>query len=237
MKKFVMMLMIALVAVGTVSAEKVNAFSYTKSQRSTMWYARVGLSVNNAAGGGKIANVINDNSEDGEFSYGPKAGLAVDFGFQKGIGKSGLYWGMELGIGTRGGYEKYEDGYGYWSKGNMDIWDVKYSPFTIGYKYALTDNLKLDGHLGIFLSYDFAGTDIKFKDSKGNTEQEPLDDYFFDYAPFDAGMQLGVGIWYGRFNLDFSYQRGFVPMGSFDAGDDEYKLHASNFVIRLGVAF
>lgn len=249
MKKFVMMVMIALAAVGTVSAEKVNAFSYTKGKSNTLWYARVGLSVNNLAGGGALASGLNDYYNYGRNDYyyyydlndyykddcrssGSTVGFNFDLGFQKGIGKSGLYWGMELGIGTRGGYEKYDYGEN-WLKGSMTLWDVKYSPFTIGYKYSLTDNIKIDAHVGVYASYDFAGKDIKIKYNDGDSDKEPVGEIFDEYRAYDVGMQLGAGVWYGRFNLDFSYQRGFIYMAS----NGDYDLHASNFVIRLGVAF
>ena len=49
-----------------------------------------------------------------------------------------------------------------------------------------------------------------------------------DYNHFDAGMNIGVGVWYDRFNLDFTYQRGFIKT---------WECNTSNVLIRLGVAF
>ena len=45
-------------------------------------------------------------------------------------------------------------------------------------------------------------------------------------------VYAGVGVWYDRFNLDFTYQRGFI-----DVFSDFDKIKTSNFMIRLGVAF
>ena len=53
-----------------------------------------------------------------------------------------------------------------------------------------------------------------------------------DYNHFDAGMNIGVGVWYDRFNLDLTYQRGFI-----DAFSDTDGFKTSNFMIRLGIAF
>ena len=53
-----------------------------------------------------------------------------------------------------------------------------------------------------------------------------------DYNHFDAGMNIGVGVWYDRFNLDLTYQRGFI-----DAFSDADGFKTSNFMIRLGIAF
>jgi len=44
-------------------------------------------------------------------------------------------------------------------------------------------------------------------------------------------MALGFGVWYDRFNLDFTWQRGFV-----DAISD-WDVYTSNLMLRLGVAF
>ena len=53
-----------------------------------------------------------------------------------------------------------------------------------------------------------------------------------DYNHFDAGMNIGVGVWYDRFNLDLTYQRGFI-----DTFSDADGFKTSYFMIRLGIAF
>lgn len=212
MKKIVLFAAAALMA-ATASAQKVSSTTYIKEKAQTMWYGRIGMSINNIAGAPSGSKM------------GSKAGLDVDFGFQKNISHSGLYWGMELGVGSRGA--SIGDGE---DKVSLSAWNIKYSPITLGYKYSLTDDLKLDGHLGGFLSYDFT------KNAKWD-DGEKWDDQDFDeidYQDLDAGMQVGAGVWYKRFNLDFTYQRGFTKAAKADASHD---LHSSNFMIRLGVAF
>ena len=72
-------------------------------------------------------------------------------------------------------------------------------------------------HLGGFLAYDFA---------YGG-------DYEFDKA-FDAGIQVGVGAWFSRFNLDFTYQAGFC--NTLESSDKDF-CKIGKFMIRVGYAF
>lgn len=250
MKRYLILAMAGLMGMAA-SAQVVSSYSYASSKSSTLWYARLGLTVNNVTGGDMVKG-FNSSNDYTEASFGSRAGFAVDFGFHRPISDFGLYWGMELGIGTRGTSYKVQgrEDSDKWIKGNLLAWNVKYSPFTLGYKYSVTDDLKLDAHLGIYASYDFAGTKMKMEDSEGEKWDWDVEDDW-DYLKFDAGIQAGIGIWWKRFNLDFTYQRGFVPMckptlqygiisseGYFlSSGNEEYKLYSSNFMIRLGVAF
>lgn len=257
MKKFFVIAMIACMGVGA-SAQVMTSRTYVKEKKQTTWYARLGLSINNVAGGGGYADYNSYGSADLKGDYekttiGSRAGMDIDFGFQRPIGKAGIYWGMELGIGTRGGSLKEKEGdlyYEYNEEGNKEYyyeegeaksniltWNIKYSPFTFGYKYSITDNLKLDGHLGAFVSYDFAGKGVtKFSedhDAKSSLS-ELRDDY--DFMAFDAGLQVGVGVWWKKFNFDITYQRGFVTAAKVYA-DTDYNLYSSNLMLRLGFAF
>ena len=95
---------------------------------------------------------------------------------------------------------------------------------------AVADNVHIDPHVGVFASYDYT--------SKMKTDGESISwgdyaDYMeVDYNHFDAGMNIGVGVWYDRFNLDLTYQRGFI-----DTFSDADGFKTSNFMIRLGIAF
>ena len=119
------MALMGLMALGA-SAQMLTSRTYTKTKRPTTWYVRAGASFNNVAGMSDA-----EYSEDGdELSLGTKTGFVADFGFQKPIGKSGLYWGMELGLGNRG-YSvniKEDD---IESKLSLLTWNLTYSPVTI----------------------------------------------------------------------------------------------------------
>lgn len=236
----------------SASAQVVSSQTYMKSKTSTLWYVRLGVSFNNVAGAGEVAEAGMD--DEGSYSLGSRAGLAFDFGFQRPISNFGLYWGMELGIGSRGGSVKYdyEDNGEEWGTedGHISTWNVKYSPITLGYKYAVTDDIKLDAHLGAYVSYDFSGKSVWNWSGEEHNEELSISDLKnsnWDFQPLDAGIQFGIGVWWKRFNLDFTYQRGFVPAAKarvdfyndygYQVDSKEYDLHSSNFMIRLGVAF
>lgn len=241
MKKFFVMLAVALMA-ASASAQVVTSRTYVKSKRTTVWYARVGMSINNFAGGGDYVDAI--KADGGEASFGSRIGTGIDFGFQRPIGGSGVYWGMELGIGSRGfSYEENDDKtFGEYSEeSNMSTWNVKYSPFTFGYKYSITDDFKLDGHVGAFVSYDFAGSRGGTVIDKDGVVEDVISWKEFkdeiDYKDIDAGMQIGIGAWWKKVNIDFTYQRGFISAFNWGDGYNPVELKSSNFMIRVGYAF
>lgn len=218
MKKLIILVLLVVSAV-TASAQMMTSRTLMKRENPTTWYIRTGLSINSLTG---LSNEDKDYSGD-RLSTSSKAGFVLDFGFNKPIGKAGAYWGMELGIGNRGGKITDKDSDYYES---FNAWSLKYSPITFGYKYSVTDDIKLDIHLGAYALVDLSR---KAKDSDG--DEIDADDAFENR--FDAGIQGGLGVWYRKFNLDFTYQRGFVEFISMPYDP----LKSSAFMIRLGYAF
>ncbi len=198
MKKLVIALFVAMLCI-SAQAQLRTSRTFFKSASRTEWIFRAGVSFNNIAG------------TDGE-DLGSKTGFDVDFGFNKYFGEADLYWGMELGVGTRGASFEWKD-YDDTTYDGFTSYNVKYSPFTIGYKFPVTEAIKIDPHVGGYVSYDFSTSNDVSLDND-----------------FDAGIQAGVGLWYGRVNLDFMYQRGFVDMLDVSS-------KTSNFLIRVGYAF
>lgn len=230
MKKLFLLAAMAVISL-SASAQLVQSTMLQRNKTKTRatWYVRAGISLNKMTG--EYTDVFKEDAEhDGyKFSNGSKVGYDLAFGFQKNFGKSDLYWGMELGLGTRGlknHFDEYE--YGDWTE-TLLAHSVKYSPFTLGYKFGITDNLKIDAHLGIFASFDIAGnwTD-------GDTDI-PMSEWY--HTRGDAGLQAGVGVWFNRFNLDLTYQKGFIDAELFSDGDYNCSAKSSNFMIRLGYAF
>ncbi len=207
MKKILILMSVLLVSSLAASAQLVSSTTVNKKSNPALWYVRAGVSFD---------NVVVSGDSDG---LGSKTGFDVDFGFNKSIGRSGLYWGMELGVGT--------DGYSIKDYQSVLAINAKWSPFTLGYKYAVTDDIKIDGHFGGFVSYDFTGS--VSSDEGDSPSWGDFKDYY-DWQDLDAGLQLGIGVWYKRFNLDFTWQRGFV-----NKLDDTAK--TSNLMLRLGIAF
>jgi hypothetical protein len=242
MKKLIAIALVTLAGSSVANARLVRSRTFNEKEKApTEWIIRAGVSLNNAAGDG--VSYLKDDDGDGFTSVGPRCGLDVSIAFNKPFITDGLYWGMELGFGSRGASAKNEWYDEYWDEGGTDkahiaTWNAKFSPFTIGYKYAINDAIKLDAHLGAFVSYDFAGS-AKYEwaddDDPDKLDFNDITDDL-DFKCFDAGVQVGVGVWYKRFNFDITYQRGFV--NACEASDlDGNSVYSSNLMLRVGVAF
>lgn len=199
MKKILIVVITALVAF-SVHAQLRTSRTFTKVKSRTEKIIRLGASVNNMAG--------TDDLEPGA-----SFGFDLNFGFNQYFGQSSAYWGMEIGIGTRG--FSYEDSWD--DKETTTAYDIKWSPFTVGYKIPITEQFRIDPHLGLYTSYDFAYSGWELS------------------SPWDVGLQLGVGVWFDHLGLDFMYQRGFIDAEPYVSWYDNG--YTSNFLIRLGYSF
>lgn len=149
-------------------------------------------------------------------------GFDLSIGFNQYFKNSDVYWGMDLGLASRGCSVKdfsYKESY--------NSYCIKFVPFTVGYKYKVNDNIKIDPHLGIFFSIDFAESYPNEYENNYYEEESPI-------QPFDIGMQFGVGAWFKKFNVDLSWQQGFLEYVNID-DDDNWKHGA--FMLRLGLEF
>ncbi len=223
------------------------------------WIVRAGANFNSATGDWKDKMLSdwkdshNIDFKDGTFPS--NTSFDVSIAFNKSIKQlPSLYWGMEMGVSTRGYKANAE-----WESGHISstwgdyighrieesqtlmAYNAYFTPVMFGYKYELLSNMTLDAHIGAFASYDFAGNSKRdtydwqtssgkdrVKESSSKTSLEDLK----DYSRFDAGMNIGIGVWFGHFNLDFSWQRGFVNMF-----DSDYSIKSQSLKLRLGYAF
>lgn len=222
-------LLIAVLAVFGLSANAQLNLSRTFSSKksSTEWILRAGV---NFAGLSQSACSDHDTSDD----FGSKTGYDVAISFQKPLSDFGMFWGMELGLGTRG-YSYEHDSKNSSYEESLLAHNVRFSPFTFGYAYSINDNMKVDAHLGGWVSYDFAGTQKWEKTYSDETEDGDCSIGDLDgYTEIDAGVTFGVGFWYNRFNIDLSWQRGFINMFDYECDCGKY---TSNIMLRVGVAF
>lgn len=224
MKKFLVLAVLALIGI-SASAQVRYSRTMVEKKSNTTWYLRAGAGFN---------SLVGDYTEyyDDE-DYSSAVGYEFALGFNRNFGKSNVYWGMELGLAGRGYKWECEDSWDETvEKRNVIGHNVKCVPFAIGYKYGITDDLKLDAHLGAFLSYDFAYT------VDTNDYEYEVGDYELRNGA-DAGLQVGIGVWYKRVNLDLTYQRGFVEATHYyDYSDDkDINGYISTFMIRLGFSF
>lgn len=239
MKKFMSLVAALMLCVGAqaqIVSSSSRSLKVENAPSTSLKYVRLGVGFMTFTG------------EDGEnWNTKSKVGYDLSFGFQKPLANvNGLYWGMELGLGSRGFALDVKEG-----SDKYMLHNIRFSPFTFGYKYALTDDIQLDGHLGAFVSFDYAGKS-KWENEDGEGDDIKLgdweDEFGWDWNRFDAGMEIGVGVWYKRFNLDFTYRRGFIkPIEYIGEWVDDYAGYAgidskpgvynSNFMLRLGIAF
>lgn len=195
-------------------------------------------------------------SSEGEFRrvFGGNA----SFGFTKNFANGPVYWGMDLGMSMRGyeteaswdiyatssvsgGYDSHYKS----EKSTLIAFSAQLTPINIGYRYIINDKMAVDVHVGGFASYDFAGkletetrdhifitgkygTNNKTTDKENSVNIGDID----SYRNFDFGVIGGIGFWFGHFNIDVSYQQGFVSMYDSDKSLTNNKLQA-----RLGYAF
>ena len=242
MKKILVIAVAAFIGASASAQIVQSTMLNIKKEKKTTWYVRAGVSINNAAG--EATKAVKDESwlyhdHCNEASSGAKLGYDFSVGFQRRIGNSGLYWGQEFGLGTRGAKltaiyyydgEKLGD-----EKSSLLAHNVKYLPVIFGFKYGITEDIKVDAHVGGFASYDFAGKG-KTTWTDDETEESSISDLddAYGYQRLDAGVQAGIGVWYKRYNFDISYQKGFISVSDYI---DNKNVYSSNLMIRLGIAF
>ena len=211
MKKLVSIVAALMICMGVQAQIVSSRSSIVKTERqpsSTQWFIRGGM------------NLMNMNG-DGADGLKSKMGYNVMAGFAKPMGSAGAYWGMDFGLTSRGFKAEGED-----EDIKCTAHAVQVSPFTFGWKVNVADKIAIDPHIGAFVSCDYTskmkgdGDDISWSDF--------ADTEYVDYNRFDAGINFGVGVWYDRFNLDFSYQPGFI-----DVYTDIDGIKSSKFMIRL----
>lgn len=197
--------------VSSSSSSITEAEGQTKS--NTQWIVRAS------------ANFAKFTGDDAE-GLDRKLCYDVALSFQKPLSDNGMFWGMELGLGSRG--YSFEGEYQGAFKQNLLAHNIRFSPFTFGDVYEINESVKIDAHIGAWVSYDLFGK--LAEESEGEKESTKISD-IENYNKLDYGLLFGVGLWYNRFNVDLSAQRGFakVVKGA--------KQNTSNIMLRFGFAF
>lgn len=260
MKKLFLIATLLITIISFDSSAESNIFELPDfNSGKTVWMVKAGVSFNSAAGDWK------DNTKDAwentytklplDASFPSQTGFDVSVSFNRSFSHRPLYWGMELGIGTRG-YKANAN----WSKTTVSsgwgdvishtvkqnitfsTYNIGYHPFIIGYKYQFLKNMAIDAHASAFVSFDIAGQqkiynyDYQLSSNvpreKESTNKIKLSD-MDGYHRFDAGLNIGIGYWFGHFNIDFSWQRGFINM----VDSDDITYNAQSFKLKLGYAF
>lgn len=221
MKKVLLVALVALMGL-SASAQVRTSRTLMKRTNPAVWYARTGMALWTPYG-------MDEYDKERGWSASGKVGFDLDFGFNKPMGRKGVYWGMDLGFMTRGANASYTEEFTESKeiyKGSVSGWAVKLTPFSMGYKYALSEDIKVDLHGGLFV---LAQITQKTKSSSSYFEYLEFEE---DSAGLDGGLQVGAGVWYKKFNVDLSYQAGLVPEVINTPG---MKLGA--LLLRVGYAF
>lgn len=223
----------------------------------TVWIIRAGANFSGVSGKGIDAQEDAWVKNKWSGSFGRAFGGNLSIGFNKSLGSTPIYWGMDLGVAMRGYKTDASWSYGASSsisggydshtkseKTTLTAYSAQLSPINIGYKYKINDNMAVDIHVGGFASYDFAGslksesydhiyltgkygTNDKTTENSNSTKIGDIN----SYRKYDFGVIGGVGFWYGHFNVDFSYQRGFVSIY-----DSDNTYFCNKMMLKLGYA-
>jgi hypothetical protein len=144
-------------------------------------------------------------------SLDPLAGYHLGVAFDKPIGSQGLYWGAGLQLATKG---CKVDGAGDEGKVNVNKLEL---PVTLAYKFPVANRVLLDIRAGVFANVDLFG-------KAGGDNISDVE----DWERFSAGLQGGIGAWLDRWNINVTYQGGFVKWNG---------VKERNWMIGLGYAF
>ena len=214
----VFLLLAALAVSATMSNAQIvrsnsSKITVEKEKSESVKYMRLGLNFMKV-GGDDVSDAAKDYLKT-------NLGYQIVWGFEKPLGP--LFWGMEYGLSSRGFKFKFDK-----DEEKLFVHSGIFSPFNLGYKYGITDELAVEGHVGAYISGDYFG---KYKWTEdGESDESSIYD-LEDYSYLDAGMQFGVGLWYNQIGVDFLIQKGFVNWS------EDVKQHTSNFMIRLGILF
>lgn len=170
-------------------------------QRKTRFAFRVGYAMNSRMGGSSTNSALHG------YTVGVEAITQLN---------PTMYWNIGMIFATRG-FTKKDYEYNYSESLKAHVFEM---PIGIGRKWSLSKNFSVDLHGGLFWSCDIAGV-------YGDNDT-PISN-ISGYSRFDVGAMIGAGLWLGNFNLDCTYQPGFVVF----AEDGRQ----NSFWVRLGYAF
>ena len=203
------------------SSSSLGSFGKTTEAKRFVSYVKAGVSLN---------KFLYTNVEYGLQNSSIIVGYSAVYGFQYYfIENINLYFGVEIGVGTRGMCEKV----GSWTL-LQQIHMAKATPFQVGYKYNITDLIAVDAHIGAVISYDLTGRiNINYYDGSKVTRDYNEWKQIDGYKRFDVAINPGATIWIGDFGFDFTYQRGFIDVGT----GSFHKEFTSNFILGLAYRF
>ncbi|MBR0245576.1 MAG: outer membrane beta-barrel protein [Bacteroidales bacterium] len=221
-------LLTSLIAQAQIVSSSSRSIIVKPVERNTVFYLKGGLAFQTWTG--------KDAKDFCETNPGSGVGYDVLFGFQKDFSfLNGLYWGPEVGLGSRGMKLSFSEGSVSESVTAM-MNALKITPVQLGYKYDITSLLTIDAHIGFLMSVDlFGGMYYKYsygKESDSSSENLSELNELMNYKRFDIGINPGITLWIGKLGVDFTYQKGFLSMVG-----DQAKVYSQNLLLRLAYRF
>ncbi|MCF0194802.1 MAG: outer membrane beta-barrel protein [Bacteroidaceae bacterium] len=203
-------MLVALAAIMTISASA-QIVSVSNKEISTKAPSQKVHYVQGAIG---FLNLSGNGVKDAESAIG----FDALWGYEKPLGY-GIWWGQEIGLGTSRGSSASGSASDRYSKAEITTtyraYSVRYTPANFGYRYRINNNWAIEAHLGIGISFDFAGgitTEVSGT-SNGTSQSASASTSIWDwndYTPFDVMLKIGAGFNYKHIGFDFSWQKGFI---------------------------
>lgn len=174
--------------------------------------------------------------KDSDAKVGFNVGLTVDYALTQDVF---LMSGLEFT--TKGAKSSYEEDFEVAKASVTETVNAMYLqlPIHIGYKFDVSEGLKLNIHAGPYLAYGIGGkAKIKYKgDIAGvdlSQENGEVDFFGKDRAKeFDFGLGLGVGAEFGKIGVGLGYDLGLVNLSR----ESDYKITNMNAYLSVGYKF
>lgn len=111
-------------------------------------------------------------------------------------------------------------------------------PVHIGYKFEVSEGVKLNLHAGPYIAYGIGGKEkMKIKGNVPGVDLEADEDVDLfgkdGLNRFDFGLGLGVGVEFGKFGVGLGYDLGLANI----SGESDYKLSNMNAYLTVGYKF
>lgn len=181
---------------------------YTLSAQELRWGATFGFNLSNI-------HYSNQNSSDGYLgvNFGAKAELAFTD-----IQADGFYADARLLYTLKGGnWAGFHQNLGY-----LEL------PFNVGYRYALSNDVRLFGGLGPYFALGIAGSNV-VKDSHTKTK---TDLFGITYKRFDLGLNYNVGVeLYDQWQVFLGFEHGLLNSHKIQLEGEKAKMLPMNFYI------
>lgn len=236
--------------VSTVSrAEKIEIQKKEKKPRTPIkleWHAKLGLNLmstqwNEFKGwstSGGYGNPVTGSKT--------KAGVSLEVGFTSHFrpkNPSNFYWGANVGVTqVGGGFDEFSythDGYYYVNEYNYQSftyanWGAFIGP-SIGWEKPVAKNVKLDVHLNPEMLFLFGSGKYYDYHVANIADDGDTDEYDGTHSVSSEAINFsirgGVGVWFNRINIDFSYRYVFSVWDPSD--DNAYR----NIALSVGYRF